>query len=50
MLQVNGLFNAPLSLVCKSLALLPEDMLKEAGALAWELLLEHENEARPILL
>ncbi|KAF2352742.1 hypothetical protein FHG87_016501 [Trinorchestia longiramus] len=42
--QVSGLFHAPLSLACKSLVLLPEELLRQAAALAWELLLEHDNE------
>ncbi|XP_066978451.1 protein unc-80 homolog isoform X1 [Macrobrachium rosenbergii] len=42
--QVMGLFHAPLSLVCKSVAVMTEDLLLDVVPQAWELLLEHDNE------
>ena len=42
--QVMGLFHAPLSVVCRSVAVLPEELLRDALAMAWEMLLEHDNE------
>ena len=41
---MDGLFHAPLALLCKTVTLLSEEALKEAASLAWHLLLEHENE------
>ncbi|XP_050693714.1 protein unc-80 homolog isoform X3 [Eriocheir sinensis] len=42
--QVMGLSHAPLSVVCKSVAVMSEELLLDAVPQAWELLLEHENE------
>ncbi|XP_063871430.1 protein unc-80 homolog isoform X10 [Scylla paramamosain] len=42
--QVMGLSHAPLSLVCKAVAVMSEDVLLDAVPQAWEMLLEYENE------
>lgn len=39
-----GLSHAPLSLVCKAVAVMSEDILLDAVPQAWEMLLEYENE------
>lgn len=39
-----GLSHAPLSVVCKAVAVMSEDLLLDAVPQAWELLLEYENE------
>lgn len=39
-----GLSHAPLSLVCKSVAVMSEELLLDTVPQAWELLLEHDNE------
>ena len=44
MCQVMGLSHVPLSLVCKAVAVMSEDLLLDAFPQAWELLLEYENE------
>ncbi|XP_042207937.1 protein unc-80 homolog isoform X3 [Homarus americanus] len=42
--QVMGLSHAPLSVVCKAVAVMSEDLLLDVVPQAWELLLEHDNE------
>ncbi|XP_071534011.1 protein unc-80 homolog isoform X8 [Panulirus ornatus] len=42
--QVMGLSHAPLSLVCKGVAVMTEDLFMDVVPQAWELLLEYDNE------
>ncbi|XP_069159541.1 protein unc-80 homolog isoform X1 [Procambarus clarkii] len=42
--QVKGLSHVPLSVVCKAVAVMTEDLLLDVVPQAWELLLEYDNE------